>query len=71
MNNTYIEVTIGKYRIIPHSVPDGKVFIEIMRIEDYDYYGNSCGTENVIDLDELFASLDKANKNVHSSHPGG
>ena len=52
--NMFVEIRIGEYIIQPHPVPDGRVFVEIQRIDAADSHDHPVGPEKTIDLDQLF-----------------
>ena len=66
MMNTFVSVDIGKYCIQPHPTLDGRVFVEIQRMDGMDAHGHPITTGKTIDLDELFAE----EQNDRISHPG-
>ena len=57
-----VEISIGCYVIRPHPVPDGRVFVEVQRLDDQDAHDHWHGPSLVLDLDQLFVKELQANK---------
>lgn len=51
---THALITVGQYEISPHATPDGQVWIEIQRIDDFDSHDHSVGPSKTVVVDELF-----------------
>ena len=56
---TNLEITIGPYLIRPiGNRPDGRVFIEIMRVTGKDAHDHTVGETIDVDVDQLFKDLE-------------
>lgn len=54
LSSTFVEITIGRYVLRPHSAPDDKVMVEVMRVDGTDAHDHSYGPERTIVVDDLF-----------------
>ena len=49
-----VEISIARYIIRPHPTNDGRVFVEVQRVDDRDGHDHPVGPALVIDLDSYF-----------------
>ena len=55
---THVSIDIGSYTIQPHELPDGRVEIEVSRMDTLDAHDHPVGPHVTIDVGSLFATTE-------------